>query len=96
MTLPLVQLLIYLIITFLDIGTSIYNRYWLEVDNQVAYMAHIAGAMAGLLVGIQILRNINLTQKERYIWWFCLIAYILLTGICVILNFCDVTMFEKK
>lgn len=92
MTIPLVQILIFLIITFCDIGTSIYNRYYLDVDNQVAYIAHFAGAVAGLLVGVQTLKNIRPTTKEAILWWLCLVIYIIVTIICIILNVTGTTI----
>lgn len=45
MTLPFVQLAIYLIVVFGDLGSSIYNRYYLETHDQVGYTAHLGGSI---------------------------------------------------
>lgn len=43
----IVQLLVFLLIAGVDIGTAVYNRYVLDLDSSVGYVAHLAGAMAG-------------------------------------------------
>lgn len=83
---PGVQLLIYLIITFCDVGTAIHNRHVLKLKENTGYAAHFAGALAGLLVGIYVVRNINVTRTERIIWWVSIITYVLLMGIAIVWN----------
>lgn len=43
---------------------------------QVGYVAHLAGAVAGLLVGINVLRNLEVRSWERVIWWASIILYL--------------------
>ncbi|KAL1485754.1 hypothetical protein MTO96_047230, partial [Rhipicephalus appendiculatus] len=42
-----------------DIGVAVYTRYMEEdEENRVSYAAHLAGATAGLLLGLPTLRNL--------------------------------------
>lgn len=48
-----------------DIGVAIYTRYMEEDDeNRVSYAAHIAGAAAGLLLGVPMMRNLVVHRWE--------------------------------
>lgn len=47
---------------------------------QVAYAAHIAGAGAGFLVGIYVLRNLIVHRWERLLWW---ISFVVFNGLIV-------------
>lgn len=86
MTLAPIQLCIYLVVIGVDIGASIYNRYWLKPDDKISYTAHIAGALVGLLVGMWVLKNIIPSKRENYMWWIALILFILIMGSMIILN----------
>ncbi|KAF4527186.1 hypothetical protein B566_EDAN006112 [Ephemera danica] len=86
MALPWLQLGVFMLLITADLGTAIYQRYVAKLDLQVGYVAHLGGALAGLLVGIYILRNLNLKKWERWLWWAALIAYILLMGVCIVWN----------
>ncbi|KAF5285142.1 hypothetical protein FQA39_LY16831 [Lamprigera yunnana] len=83
---PVIQLGVFLIITGCDIGTSIYDRYVRDINEHIGYAAHFAGALAGLLLGINILRNIRVTFKEKVIWWISIVAYVILMGMAIIWN----------
>lgn len=86
MTFPLIQLLIFGLIVCCDLGSSIYERYYLHVNDQVGYAAHFGGAVAGLLVGIYILKNINVKSCEKYIWWAAVVIYVVLMVIAIFIN----------
>lgn len=86
MTLAPVQLCIFLILVGVDIGASIYNRYWLKPTDQISYSAHIAGAFVGLLVGMWILKNIVPSKRENYMWWVAFIVFLLVMGSMILLN----------
>ena len=53
---------------------------------QVSYMAHIAGATVGLLLGIVVLKNFKEEDWERYLWWFSLTVLTLLLAVGIIWN----------
>lgn len=86
----LVQLFVFLIFCFTDVGFSIY-RHVTDVHDQVGYMAHLSGAVAGLLVGIGVLRNLKVRPWERKLWWCAVTLYVLLmgAGVCVHIFYTD-------
>ena len=86
MSYPLIQLLVFLLITVCDVGMAIYNRYVLEKDEHIGYAAHFYGALAGLLVGIALLRNLEITPKERILERIALVIYIVLMLVAIIWN----------
>lgn len=49
-------------------------------------MAHLGGAIAGVLVGVSILRNLQRRRWERVCWWVSFTIYVILVGTAVILN----------
>lgn len=47
-------------------------------------MAHIGGFIAGLFMGIIVLRNFKLHTWEKVVWWMALVGFIgLLTAMIV-------------
>ena len=57
-------------------GTAIYYRYIENVETKVGYAAHFAGAIAGLLVGVNVLRNLQVETWEKVVWWICFVIYV--------------------
>ncbi|CAG9814958.1 unnamed protein product [Phaedon cochleariae] len=86
MSFPHFQLLFFIILCTLDVGSTIYNRYWLDTNQNIGYTAHLAGALAGLLVGIWVLRNFNATKRESYLWWGAVLIYGVCMGVLVLMN----------
>lgn len=82
MEFAIVQLFVFLIFCATDLGMSVY-RHITEVHDQVGYVAHLSGAVAGLLVGIGVLRNLKVRRWERILWWCAVTLYLILmlTGI---------------
>lgn len=96
MSFPLVQLAIFLIITGVDVGTSIYNRYYTNMNEPIGYMAHFSGALAGLLVGICVLRNLKITKKENIVWWIAIAVYVVLMMGGILWNIFAPDYFPKQ
>ncbi|XP_050500274.1 rhomboid-related protein 2-like [Diabrotica virgifera virgifera] len=86
MDFPLIQLGVFLLITCIDIGTSLYNKFYLELNDNIGYVAHASGAVAGLLVGIWNLKNFVPSRRETYIWWGAVTVYIIFMGILICIN----------
>ncbi|GFG35048.1 hypothetical protein Cfor_07649, partial [Coptotermes formosanus] len=72
------QLLILLVLIIADVGTAIHDRYFTDREQSIGYTSHIAGALAGLLVGINVLRNLRVKSWEKKVWWISISVYILL------------------
>lgn len=78
----IVQLFVFLVFCSTDLGFSIY-RHFNDPNDRVGYVAHFCGAMAGLLVGIGVLRNLNVRPYEKKLWFCAVTIYtaLMLTGI---------------
>lgn len=91
------QLFVFLVFCLTDLGLSTI-RHINNYQNQVGYVAHLCGAIAGLLVGIFILRNLKVHRWEKKLWWFAVTLYVLLmlTGISIHLFCSDHFSFETN
>ncbi|XP_068623578.1 rhomboid-related protein 2 isoform X1 [Battus philenor] len=75
MEFAIVQLLVFLLLAGVDVGTAVYDRYWRHLQQNIGYVAHLAGAIAGLLVGIGVLRNLEKRKWEKRLWWAAVVLY---------------------
>ncbi|KAL1501688.1 hypothetical protein ABEB36_006972 [Hypothenemus hampei] len=80
------QLFIITVILSADLACAFYNRYHMGEDSPVSYSAHFGGALAGLLVGIWILKNIKPTKQENRLWWTAFIIYLILMATAIMIN----------
>lgn len=78
-----VQLFVFLVFCSTDVGFSVY-RHINDPNDRVGYIAHLCGGIAGLLVGIGVLRNLNVRPYEKKLWWIAVTIYsaLMVTGIC--------------
>jgi rhomboid-related protein 1/2/3 len=86
MEFAVLQLLVFLLVTSVDVGQAIYTRYVNETINRISYVAHLTGAIAGLLVGINILRNLEVRTWEKIIWWASFVTYTALMSTAIVWN----------
>ena len=49
-------------------------------SKSVSYLTHLFGAFAGLLVGIGVLRNLEVKSWEKKLWWMAVGLYVLMIG----------------
>ena len=86
MTLPWCRVLVVVIVAVSDVAVYIYDIYLSGTQNgkPIGYAAHISGAIAGLFVGILVLRNLRWEKHERYIWAFSFSLFVLLIGSAII------------
>ncbi|CAH1132732.1 unnamed protein product [Ceutorhynchus assimilis] len=85
MAYPIIQLIIFILLIAADVSTAIHNRYQGD-QTPIGYAAHFGGALAGFLVGIWVLKNVEPTKKEKYLWWAAFVVYVLLMGVAIIMN----------
>ncbi|KAH7727499.1 Rhomboid-related protein 3 [Aphelenchoides avenae] len=74
--------LIFGVLVSFDFGWALYQRYGVKADTKTSYTAHIGGFLAGLLLGIILLRNLRKTKWERIIWWIAVIVFALYVLVC--------------
>lgn len=86
MEFAVLQLFVFLVVTSVDVGQAVYNRYVLETKDQIGYVAHLAGAIAGLLVGINVLRNLEVQTWEKVVWWASVFTYTALMAAAILWN----------
>ncbi|KAG0711816.1 Rhomboid-related protein 1 [Chionoecetes opilio] len=80
------QLLVCLGLSLGDISLALWDTYGSDTPSNTGHLAHLGGAIAGVLVGIYVLRNLRKRRWEKYCWWVAIILYFLLIGTGVILN----------
>ncbi|XP_035723843.1 rhomboid-related protein 2-like isoform X1 [Vespa mandarinia] len=96
MEFAVLQLLVFLLVTTVDVGQAIYSRYVVvESNNQIGYVAHLAGAVAGLLVGINVLRNLEVKTWEKVVWWASIVTYTVLMTAAILWNILYPSYYEK-
>lgn len=70
-----------------DVGFAIYDRYAAEqLGPPVSYVAHLTGALAGLTIGLLVLKNFEQKLHEQLIWWVALGVYAACTIFAIIFN----------
>merc|ERR1712226_643807 len=71
-----------------DFGFSIYHRIHTDESGpgSIGYAAHIGGGAAGILVGINVLRNYIHKRWEGYLRLVCFLVWIIGLVICILVN----------
>ena len=61
-----------------DVGFAVWDRYSkkISVGPPVSYTAHLMGALAGLTIGLVVLKNFEQKLHEQYMWWIALALYV--------------------
>lgn len=69
-------------------GFAIYFRYAEDSLNgtSVSYVAHLTGALAGLTIGLLVLKNFEQKLHEQLIWWVALGVYAACTVFAIVYN----------
>lgn len=82
----LIQIL-FLFAASADVGFAIYDRYASEqIGPPVSYVAHLTGALAGLTIGLLVLKNFEQKLHEQLMWWVALGVYAACTIFAVLFN----------
>ncbi|KAJ8675416.1 hypothetical protein QAD02_011202 [Eretmocerus hayati] len=93
MEFAVLQLLVFIVVSSVDVGQAVYNRYVIEKKDQIGYVAHLAGAIAGLLVGINVLRNLEVQTWEKVVWWASFFIYTALMAAAILWNVMNPSAF---
>ncbi|KAF0300919.1 Protein rhomboid [Amphibalanus amphitrite] len=91
------RLLIVFLIASFDVGFAIYHRFspLPAVEPAVSYVAHLAGAAAGLTLGLVVLKNFQQKLHEQLVWWLALGTYLACTMFAVIFNIMHTPLDER-
>lgn len=81
---PGFQLILILIYCVTD-GYYSFNDY-LAGNRNIGYVAHLCGAIAGLLVGIRVLRNLKVHKWERMMWRCSVLLFCMLMFMGIVAN----------
>lgn len=80
-----IRLLVIALYIGVDVGFAVYRRFFGECE-LISYAAHVGGALAGLLLGFVLLKNINPLKWEKILWWVGLVLFICIVIGGVLLN----------
>lgn len=87
MTFGWIRLICLLIFGGTDIGVALYGRYSENSkETRTSYVAHFAGALAGLLIGVNCLRNLRVHKWENIVGWIMLVLYACLMLFAILWN----------
>ena len=73
-----------------DLGYAFYSQYLTVIELSkappVSYIAHLTGALAGLTIGLLVLKNFEHRSYENLIWWMALGVYSAFTIFAIVFN----------
>lgn len=81
-----------------DVGFAIYSRYAVEPESgapSVSYVAHLTGALAGLTIGLLVLKNFEQKLHEQLLWWVALGVYAACTIFAVVFNLLNTVTVQR-
>lgn len=78
-------------------GFAIYTRYAIESSTapSISYIAHLTGALAGLTIGLLVLRSFEQKLHEQLIWWIALGVYSACTIFAIAYNLLNTITAQK-
>ncbi|VDL59256.1 unnamed protein product [Hymenolepis diminuta] len=85
-----VRLSIILLIAGADTGFAIYERFNNPNESKVGFASHLGGFAAGVLVGVPVLRNLEIERWEKVCFWICIFLFAVFMSAAVLFNgFCE-------
>ena len=70
-----------------DVGFAIWDRYTNNSHlTPVGYVAHLMGALAGLTIGLIVLKNFEQKLHTQVLWWIALGVYSAFTLFAILWN----------
>lgn len=78
-------------------GFAIYTRYAIEPTTapSISYIAHLTGALAGLTIGLLVLKSFEQKLHEQLIWWIALGVYSACTIFAIVYNLLNTITAQK-
>ncbi|CAL8106985.1 unnamed protein product [Calicophoron daubneyi] len=81
-----VRLILIILLGGGDTGLAIYARIKNPAASRVGFSAHLGGFVAGVLIGIPILRNLEVERWEKVCFWVCIVLYGCFIACAVVFN----------
>ncbi|GAB1597857.1 rhomboid-related protein 2-like [Argonauta hians] len=81
-----VRLTVILTLVITDTGSAVYRRYTSTEGPKVGISAHIGGMLAGLLLGVPVMKNINELPWERTLGIVTAVIYAIFSLVAVLIN----------
>lgn len=75
-----------LLLVTLDTVNAVYRRFYDPDAGKVGISAHVGGLLTGLMLGITVMKNINILSWEKKVGWVTLSVYIATVIFCVLFN----------
>ena len=69
-----------------DFGYSIYRRLSSDTESNVSFTAHVAGAIAGLTMGLMVLSNFKQSLSDKVAFWIAVGSYCAFTVFAIFWN----------
>lgn len=83
----LLRTIFVLFILCFDFGYSIYRRFDSSTGGaKVSFVAHVAGAIAGLSVGLMVLKNFKKSLTDKVLFWVAVALYVCLMVFAILWN----------
>lgn len=89
--------LLLLLLASCDVGFAVYSRYSVESSSapSVSYVAHLTGALAGLTIGLLVLKNFEQKLHEQLLWWIALGVYAACTIFAIVYNLLNTVTAQR-
>ena len=78
---PYLRLVGLLFLASLEVGFGVYRRYAPTTEDwmKIGFVAQLAGIVAGLTIGLVVLRNYEQKLGERAIWWIAIVVLLIMS-----------------
>lgn len=80
------RLLFLVAIVSVDTGSAVYKRFYNPGGGPVGISAHVGGLLTGLLLGVPVMKNVNILSWEKKVGWVTLSVFIVALIFCVLFN----------
>ena len=89
------RLFIVIVYAIVDFVIAVYRRFTSDHRQNVSFTAHLAGAIAGLLVGIIVLKNRQVHAWELKLKMVCIISFGIFILACMFWNVTADPIFKR-
>ncbi|XP_060561566.1 rhomboid-related protein 2-like [Ruditapes philippinarum] len=81
-----VRLTVLLLLAGLDTANAVYRRFFDPAGGNIGITAHMGGLIAGLFLGIAVMKNINEKPWEKNVGWVTLALFLVFVSFSIFFN----------